>query len=268
MLGFILCVVGFVFFFHWLIPEAAPLLTTKDYRKEQATVFHYVALGDSLTEGVGDSTNQGGFVPLLSQQLTNQYGYQVEAVNYGVAGNTSKQILKRMQETPEIVASLKEADLLTLTVGGNDLRQVILSNILDLNIQSFDKPSKAYSKRLVQIVEEARKANPDLLIYVLGIYNPYYLYFPDMTDMQIIVNNWNQVTEATLADFEGVYFVPINDLLYQGIDGQSGIAQPNETNQTVNNLLYKEDNFHPNHTGYEIMKQAVWEKINETSPNW
>jgi len=36
----------------------------------------------------------------------------------------------------------------------------------------------------------------------------------------------------------------------------------------INNALYQEDNFHPNNTGYEIMKRAVLEKIRETKDNW
>ena len=35
----------------------------------------------------------------------------------------------------------------------------------------------------------------------------------------------------------------------------------------INDALYQEDNFHPNNTGYEIMKRAVLEKIRETKDN-
>lgn len=31
--------------------------------------LHYIAIGDSLTEGVGDQTKQGGFVPLVANDL-------------------------------------------------------------------------------------------------------------------------------------------------------------------------------------------------------
>lgn len=259
----------FVFLFHFLIPAAQPVLTKADYKKEKVETFSYVALGDSLTEGVGDTTNQGGFVPLVSQSLTNDYGYQLESHNYGVAGNTSKQILARMKKEEEIQTALAEADLMTLTVGGNDLRKVILDNITELEISTFTKPSKAYSKRLLEIIRLARKNNPDLPIYVLGIYNPFYLNFPELTDMQMIVDNWNQVTEDTISDLEHVYFVPINDLLYQGIDGEEGIVQNSEPEgKVVNDALYEEDNFHPNNTGYEIMKRAVLEKISETKNQW
>ena len=266
---FFTSLLGFVFIFHVLVPSAQPVLTKADYQTRKVQQFSYVALGDSLTQGVGDTTNQGGFVPLVAQSLTNEEGYQVDVKNFGVAGNTSNQILKRMKEQAEIADALSKADLMTLTVGGNDLRKVILDNITSLKISTFKKPSVAYSKRLVEIIELARKDNPDLPIYVLGIYNPFYLNFPEMTDMQTIVDNWNQTTQDTIAKFDKVYFVPINDLLYQGIDGQEGIVQTSgDETKIINDALYQEDNFHPNNTGYEIMKRAVLEKICETKDKW
>ena len=266
---FFTSLLGFVFIFHVLVPSAQPVLTKADYQTRKVQQFSYVALGDSLTQGVGDTTNQGGFVPLVAQSLTNEEGYEVAAQNFGVAGNTSNQILKRMKEQDEIADALSKADLMTLTVGGNDLRKVILDNSTSLKISTFKKPSVAYSKRLVEIIELARKDNPDLPIYVLGIYNPFYLNFPEMTDMQTIVDNWNQTTQDTIAKFDKVYFVPINDLLYQGIDGQEGIVQTSgDEKKIINDALYQEDNFHPNNTGYEIMKRAVLEKIRETKDNW
>lgn len=252
--------------FNLMIPQAQPLLSAKDYQKQEALSLHYVAIGDSLTQGVGDRTNQGGFVPLLAQSLTNEYGYQVTYENYGVSGNTSKQILKRMEEKPEIAKSLKTADVMTLTVGGNDLRKTILDNITNLKISTFEKPAQQYSKRILKIIELARADNPNLPIYVVGIYNPFYLNFPEMTEMQTIVDNWNQVTEDALKDLDKAYFVPINDLLYKGLEGEEGISQP--STNTANNLLYEEDSFHPNNTGYEIMKEAIMEAMRETKKNW
>ncbi len=164
---FFASLLAFIFFFQLLVPIAEPVLTKKDYEVAKPSQVHYVALGDSLTQGVGDVTGQGGFVPLLSQSLTNEYGYLMTTNNYGVSGNTSKQILKRMKEDPEIGTSLKDAQLMTLTVGGNDLRKVILDNILDLEVATFDQPQKDYSHRLERIINLARKDNPDLSIYIL-----------------------------------------------------------------------------------------------------
>lgn len=265
------CLVTFLvcfFLVNWLLPSAEPVMT-KPSTSDKKKVVTYVAIGDSLTKGVGDSTNQGGFVPLLAQSLTNETGLEFKAINYGVAGNTSSQILTRMQEKKEIRKDLKQAQLLTITVGGNDLRKAILEDTSNLDLDRFDKPSKTYVKNLKQIIELARKDNPDLPIYVVGIYNPLYLNFPDLTELQTLVDQWNQRTEDTLSAYQGVYFVPINDLLYKGIDGKSGVTESELGKETVtNDALYDEDSFHPNNTGYEIIKEAVLEKIHATEKKW
>ncbi|HEM5489738.1 SGNH/GDSL hydrolase family protein [Streptococcus suis] len=263
---FFLCLLTSILLFHHFIPAAPSLLTDKETSSNERTKLTYIALGDSLTEGVGDTTGQGGFVPLLAQSLVNDYGYEVDFKNFGVSGNTSNQILKRMSEDESIKDYLKKADLMTLTVGGNDLRKVILSNFSNLKISTFVKPAKDYSKRLETIIQTAQQANPSLPIYVVGIYNPFYISFPEMTEMQTIVDNWNQTTEQVTQKFKNVYFVPINDLLYKGLDGESGVSQV--SGQTGNNLLYEEDNFHPNNTGYEMIKKAVMEEMNETKESW
>lgn len=264
LVTFLIC----FFLVNWLLPSAEPVMT-KPSTSAKKKVVTYVAIGDSLTKGVGDSTNQGGFVPLLAQSLTNETGLEFKAINYGVSGNTSGQILSRMQEKKEIGKDLKQAQLLTITVGGNDLRKAILEDTSNLDLDRFEKASKTYEKNLKQIIELARKDNPDLPVYVVGIYNPLYLNFPDLTELQTLVDQWNQRTEEILSAYQGVYFVPINDLLYKGIDGKSGVTESELGKETVtNDALYDEDSFHPNNTGYEIMKEAVLEKIHATEKKW
>ena len=49
--------------------------------------------------------------------------------------------------------------------------------------------------------------------------------FPELTSIQTAVDRWNETTEETIAQFDQVYFVPINDLLYKGIDGKMGVSE-------------------------------------------
>ena len=198
--GFFLLFLLFVGLFIFIVPSNHQSSKIADkIRSEKNEKVTYVAIGDSLTQGVGDSSNQGGFVPVLSQALESDFNWQVTSRNYGIAGNTSNQILKRMQEKKDIQRDLKKAKLMTLTVGGNDVMHVVKDNITNLSVDTFNKPAVAYQKRLRQIVELARKDNKTLPIYIVGIYNPYYLNFPDMTEMQTIVDNWNQSTEEVLS---------------------------------------------------------------------
>ena len=276
LVGFFLLFLLFVGLFIFIVPstnQSSKIAEKiKSIKNEKVT---YVAIGDSLTQGVGDSSNQGGFVPVLSQALESDFDWQVTSRNYGIAGNTSNQILKRMQEKKNIQRDLKKAKVMTLTVGGNDVIHVIKDNITNLNVDTFTKPAQAYQKRLGQIIELARKDNKTLPIYIVGIYNPFYLNFPEMTEMQTIVDNWNQSTEEVSKEYENVYFVPVNDLLYKGIDGKGGVTSSDDSSQSskssqdsLNDALFEDDHFHPNNTGYQIMSDAILKRINQTKKEW
>lgn len=265
---FLTSLLVFVFLFCALLPIASPRMTKPKTAAKEIT-YTYVALGDSLTEGVGDSTKQGGFVPILAQSLSNENDGQYQPVNYGVAGNTSAQILERLKKQTDLQKDLKQARVMTLTVGGNDLRKVVVNHLSDFSLSDIQKPLKSYTANLKEIITKARKDNPHLPIYVVGIYNPLYLNFPELTSIQTAVDRWNETTEETIAQFDQVYFVPINDLLYKGIDGKMGVSEISDGKTIViNDALYEEDSFHPNNTGYEKMKQAILEKINATKKTW
>ncbi|MCJ0583936.1 SGNH/GDSL hydrolase family protein, partial [Enterococcus cecorum] len=169
--------------------------------------LNYVALGDSLTEGVGDDTHKGGFVPIVADLLQDKYQLtSIEFDNFGKAGDRSDQILKRLRKNKKMQKTLSSANIITLTCGGNDLLKVIREHIFSLKERTFVKPQKQYQKQLTQLIQEIRKYNPKAPIYLLGIYNPFYLNFPEFTQMQEIVTNWNDASQQTVATFKKVYF--------------------------------------------------------------
>ncbi|AUW96965.1 SGNH/GDSL hydrolase family protein [Streptococcus pluranimalium] len=255
----------FTILFWLFIPTSDSQLKKSDFLKEKQRKFHLLAIGDSLTQGVGDTTNQGGFVPLLARRLDETYRYDTVTSNYGISGNTSRQILNRMKKQKAIQKNLKTANLMTLTVGGNDVMKVIRENLDHLDTDSFTPGAKAYRKNVKEIIKLARKGNPELPIYIVGIYNPFYLNFPEMTQMQDIVDNWNEQTKQLVADYDGVYFVGINDQLYKGVEGQEGVVSVSgERTTVVNDALFTEDHFHPNNIGYGIMADAIMERISQT----
>jgi len=259
------------------IPKAQPLLRTNKTvtGNNNKEVIHYTAIGDSLTEGVGDSTNSGGFVPLVANDLKEKFqlnGVQVD--NFGKNGDRSDQIRKRIKKQTAIQKGLATADLITVTVGGNDLMKVISGDIFNLTIETFKQPLKAYQKELTKLLTEIRKYNKTAPIYVLGIYNPFYLYFPDITEMQQIVDNWNTRTKETVMAQRKMYFIPINDLLYKGkgdevgIVGEGDATTASSTGDSLNNVLYEEDRFHPNNLGYQLMASAVRDEMIKTQKQW
>ena len=147
---FLTSLLVFVFLFRALLPTASPRMTKPKTAAKEIT-YTYVALGDSLTEGVGDSTKQGGFVPILAQSLSNENDGQYQPVNYGVAGNTSAQILDRLKKQTDLQKDLKKARVMTLTVGGNDLRKVVVDHLSDFSLSDIRKPLKNYTANLKEM---------------------------------------------------------------------------------------------------------------------
>lgn len=266
--GFLLAIL-LIFAALWVIfPKAQDRFGAVKKTSASKTLI-YTALGDSLTEGVGDATGQGGFVPLFAKNIENGTNDSVVSQNFGKAGDTSTQIYNRMLKQEKIQAGLKKADIITITVGGNDVLKVIRDNVTKLSTmreKDFVKPEAAYQKRFKKLLDTIRKDNPKAQIYVLGIYNPFYINFPDLTVMQNVIDDWNQATKEVIAKENKVYFVPINDLLYKGTGTTQAVEADSSSSSVENNLLYTGDHFHPNNTGYQIMANAAYasyEKVNK-----
>lgn len=270
--GFVLAILLIFSFLWFLIPKARNEFAGQKPSTPNASLLHYTALGDSLTQGVGDATGQGGFVPLFATEIENKFDSSVKFQNFGKAGDTSTQIYQRMTSQKKIEQGLKNADIITITVGGNDVMKVIrkhFTNLSNLSEKDFVAPAKAYQKQLRQIFLTIRKENAHAQIYVLGIYNPFYLNFPNVTAMQEVVDNWNEATDQVVKSEKKAYFVPINDLLYKGLNGKQAVevsSSTSESSDVQNDLLYSTDHFHPNNTGYQIMANAVfssYQKVNK-----
>lgn len=80
----------------------------------------YVALGDSAAQGIGASAPGKGYVGLLADRLRDSTGRPVEVVNLSRSGARINDVLDR--QLPALEALDREPDLLTVAVGGNDVR--------------------------------------------------------------------------------------------------------------------------------------------------
>ncbi len=262
------------------LPKAKPLVGSEVKSSKTTgttkTTISLVALGDSLTEGVGDTTNSGGFVPIIARDIKDEYNLvQVNTTNYGKAGDRSDQILKRLNASKKSQNKLKKADVITLTVGGNDLMKVIRSELMnDITTETFAKPQINYQQNLRKLYKRIREINATAPIYQLGIYNPFYINFSELEDMQKIVDSWNAASQEVTKEQSKSYFIPINDLIYKGINGNIGVGDETTASSTgtsssqANNLISESDNFHPNNLGYQIMSNALKEEMIKTKQQW
>lgn len=214
--------------------KAAIQSTINFFSKQES---HIVAIGDSLTQGVGDSTKQGGYVGILDSQL-NADNNLVTFDNYGKRGNRTDQLLKRIDE-PEIVKSLKRADIVIMTIGANDIMQVLKENFTNITYEAFSKERVNYEIRLQQIFAKLEELNPNASVYLVGFYNPFQQYFEHIKELDMIVEDWNHTSEQ-VAKEAGATFIPTKDIF---------------TSTEVN--LFADDHFHPNDIGYKLIAERI-----------
>lgn len=207
--------------------------------------INIVSIGDSLTEGVGDSTNSGGYVPYLEEQLESLDEVKnASFVNYGKRGNRTDQLIKRLS-TKEIEADIEKADIVMVTIGGNDVVKVVKENWSDLTVDTFEREEDGYADRIQTVLKEIRSINEEAGIVLIGIYNPFGRVFVDTEDDEAIVQAWNDRAEEVASSFERTVFVNVETIFGEGSDG-----------------LFFEDQFHPNDIGYEQMAGRIFNTIN------
>jgi len=203
---------------------------------------HVVAIGDSLTQGVGDANNSGGYVGILDD-VVNDDIQTATFDNFGHAGDRTDQLLKRMKD-PKVQTSLKKADIVLITVGANDIMKILRDNITDLNYQEFKEEQPAYEERLTTIFTNLSYLNESAEIYLVGFYNPFEQYFADVPELDQIVEDWNSIGEKVTATESQFHYIPTKDLF-----------------DDADQDLFYEDNFHPNNDGYEKMAKRVLDYI-------
>ncbi len=266
---------------------------TSPQRVEKKNV-KLVALGDSLTHGQGDEQKQGGYVSIIKQKIEHRYHKTtVTTVNYGVSGDRSDQILDRLDSQKQLRADLHSADVVTMTVGGNDLMQTLERDVLMQSTssvqKSIDQAQVTYQQKLAKLFNAVRKENPHAPIFVMSIYNPFYTYFPDVAVINNAVVQWNQATASTMKNYHHMYFVDINHLMSYGqyttkaqreqlvqreqavnhgkVSQSRALSIMSNKDHNLNNLISTDDNFHPNHRGYEQIANRLFKSM-ERHDDW
>ncbi|WP_090791803.1 SGNH/GDSL hydrolase family protein [Pelagirhabdus alkalitolerans] len=205
--------------------------------------YHITALGDSLTQGVGDETNNAGYVGVLERRLTNK-DYRVNIDNFGRRGNRTDQLITRLEEENAIQRSISRSDVVLITIGANDIMRIVRENIMDLNEAAFSSELNDYENRLHEIFELINEYNEETEVFLIGFFNPFAGYFEDVEALYDILDEWNQTGAEVVQMYPNAHFISIEDLF--SIDDVNLLA---------------DDNFHPNETGYSLMGSRVLSTI-------
>lgn len=134
----------------------------------------YLVLGDSIAEGFGLTNPQDGAYGKIIAD-TNGYGY----INRGHMGYDSSDILRLVSDTSgktDIPKFVKEADIISISVGGNDF---LLGNMVDLLFKAillkdysrFDEIAENYYNNLTAIMKKIHELNPNAVVLMQTLYN-------------------------------------------------------------------------------------------------
>src|SRR5690554_2798492 len=140
--------------------------------------FHVVAIGDSLTQGVGDSNRNGGYIGILDETINKQRQI-VTFDNFGKSGRRTDQLLEVLND-PEVINAIEETDIVLMTIGANDIMRVVRQNFTDLTYSLFIEEQVHFEQRLNDIFIKVSTINPNADIYLLGFFNPFKQYFQDI----------------------------------------------------------------------------------------
>lgn len=228
----------------------------------------YVALGDSLALGINEVGLIGlGYTDFVAQTL--QQDGLITSYNKGFtySGYTTKNVLEDIQNNVEksvvgfgyqsekvkLRTSIKEAEIITLTAGANDLIPILKeSQTTGINAVAMLKASQEAIKNIAAILEEIKKLNPRAQVYVMGYYNSFPYYSEDLQQQFIMLLKVMNATIKTTVEKAGAVFVPTYDIVAK--DVPSYLPNP--------------ENIHLSEAGYLAVANDGFLPLIKTSTLW
>lgn len=145
-------------------------------------IVHYVALGDSIAGGYGlDDVQEESYVGRVAAALEDRYG-TVRLKNFGENGLRSDELLEILEDEDNeqhasYMEAIQEADLITLSIGSNDLlqylsRDVDLQNLKKNGDRLFTEACRKFSENIPGILDVISRNAPNAQLFVNNIYNP------------------------------------------------------------------------------------------------
>ncbi|MDQ2870095.1 MAG: GDSL-type esterase/lipase family protein [Acidobacteriota bacterium] len=189
-----------------------------------------LVLGDSLARGTGDEAGKGFSADVLDVMKKKA---PAEIANLSVNGAESAE-LKELVASANVRSLAASADLILVSIGGNDLSHAVPRGP-DPGIRAIEDVSTArrrYAENLRAILGDLRRANPSAPIFLLGLYDPFGDAGPGGRLGASVILNWNTLIEETALSFPATLLIPTFDLFEHRPDRLAA------------------DRFHPNRKGY------------------
>lgn len=251
----------------------------------------YVALGDSISAGYGLEGGELSFPEMLERDT----GYVLTdfSSNDGV---TSEDLLETLNKS-EVIAAVQGADVITITVGGNDLMNALYEYLADAlggsmtaedirkGLESGDIDTVTLMKLMMELgdfpassqasaalttlganlssaLAQIKVMNPDVTCIIANQYNPYW-HIKEAAAIGIVLTFETGVldlntTLAEVAQTQGVTAVDVY--------GAFHVSADNPCNAYFTGLDDFSLDFHPNALGHQLIAEAVEQALPDPDP--
>lgn len=202
-------------------------------------VLRVVVIGDSLAAGTGDPDGKG--IPGNLEDELRGRAPTVEVKNYGIAGNTTDDVLHRLDDE-DIRANITAADAIVLSAGANNVFQDPEARARA--IRDRDVYAREIADRVADVVAELRRLNPDAPILLLGGYNP----IPDNPlsgGINRYLKRWDNLLDDKFANDPLIDIVKLSDI----VDGPDKLSPI--------------DHFHPGAAAYREAAHRIAQLLAE-----
>ena len=203
----------------------------------------YLVLGDSIAYGSGITNSREACYGKIVAD-TNGYDY----ANHSVPGHTTTNLINRLKDET-VISDLKKADIISISIGGNDF---LMSNLIGLMFDSivlddhteYDKIAEGFYTNLCEIVEIINSHNADAVILMQTLYNPQsgYLRAP-----------YQEGADRINAAIERYNTENPDEIVIVDVGTALGDNMEN----------YADDEIHPSAAGNEIIAETVLDKLHE-----
>ncbi|MDN4595295.1 GDSL-type esterase/lipase family protein [Polycladomyces subterraneus] len=179
----------------------------------------YLALGDSLTEGIGAHIP---FVEQFFDHLRRTDDCRVR--NWGVSGMTSEELLS-MLGNPGIGRLVARMSHITVTTGGCDFIRTYETD--GVSIISLTRTMRRVQMQVDRILGMLRQYNPEATIHLLGFYLPLPAYEQGLWLATRLITSMNQAYQR-LCRKHRVYWVDPFDTFLHRHDYFADEVHPNQ----------------------------------------
>lgn len=201
----------------------------------------YLVLGDSVALGKG-SVKESGYGYWVAEYLKGE-GIDVHLDNRAVSGQTSDQLLRSLDDG-DLLTRIRESDLISITIGGNDLLKEVLrsGNPFDA-LMDFRHIKARYLDNLEAILERIRKVNAHAPVLITSLYNPVEPEEPYFQIARKLLDQWNEGMKEVARNYPATAVIDVDRRLL-----------PDDRNWLA-------DEIHPNDRGYQLMAEGLLEII-------